>query len=62
MAQSSVTIQISPESVPTLPCWFTEITVFAQVLSHTGIRSAIIEQVRFARALATMTSSILSLC
>jgi len=50
MTQSSVTIQISPESVPTLPCWFAEVAAFAQVLSHTGIRSAIIERVRFARA------------
>lgn len=50
MTSSSVTIQISPESVPTLPCWFAEVAAFAQVLTHTGIRSAIIEQVRFARA------------
>jgi hypothetical protein len=50
MTSSSVTIQISPESVPTLPCWFAEVAAFAQVLSHTGIRSAIIERVRFVRA------------
>lgn len=50
MTSSSVTIQISPESVPALPCWFAEVTAFAQVLSHTGIKSAIIERVRFARA------------
>ena len=50
MTSSSVTIQISPKSAPTLPCWFAEVAAFAQVLSHTKIRSAIIEGVRFARA------------
>lgn len=48
MTSPSVTIQISPESA--LPCWFAEVTAFAQVLSHTGITSALIERVRFARA------------
>lgn len=47
--QSAVTIQIAPESVPTTPSWFAEAAAFAQVLSHTGIRSAISERVRFAR-------------
>jgi hypothetical protein len=49
-AQSSVTIQITPESVPATPSWFAEVAAFAQVLSHTGIRSSIIECARFARA------------
>src|SRR5260370_35291212 len=43
MTQSSVTIQISTESVPTLPSWFAEVAAFAQVFSHTGIGSPIIE-------------------
>jgi hypothetical protein len=50
MTSSSVTIQLSPESAPALPCWFAEVVTFAQVLSHTGIKSALIERVRFARA------------
>ncbi len=50
MTHSSVTIQITPESAPSPPSWLGEVAAFAQVLSHTGIRSAIQEQVRFARA------------
>jgi hypothetical protein len=50
MTSSSVTIQISSKSVPTLPCWFAEVAAFAQVLSHTEIRSAISKRVRIARA------------
>ncbi len=50
MTQSSVTIQISPESVPSSPSWFAEVAAFAQVLTHVGILKAIREQVRFTRA------------
>src|SRR6266568_810465 len=50
MTQSSVTIQISPESVPSIPSWFAEVAAFAQVLTHVGILKAIREQVRFTRA------------
>lgn len=50
MTHSSVTIQISPASVPATPSWFAEAAAFAQVLSSTGIWKAIAEQVRFARA------------
>ncbi len=50
MIHSSVTIQITPESVPSTPCWFTEVAAFAQVLTHAGTLKAIAEQVRFARA------------
>lgn len=50
MTSSSVTIQILPESAPSTPSWFAEVAAFAQVLSHTGSRSVIQEQVRFARA------------
>ncbi len=49
MTYSSVTIQITPESTPSTPSWMGEVAAFAQVLTHTGIRSAIQEQVRFAR-------------
>jgi hypothetical protein len=50
MTLSSVTIQITPESVPSPPSWMGEMAAFAQVLTHTGILKAIQEQVRFARA------------
>jgi hypothetical protein len=50
MAQSSVTIQISPQSVPSTPSWFAEVAAFAQVLTHAGILRVIQEQVRFTRA------------
>lgn len=48
-ADSSVTIQASPLSVPREPEWFGEVAAFAQVLAHTGILTEIQEQVRFAR-------------
>jgi hypothetical protein len=47
---SLLTIQISPQSVPSTPPWFGEVVAFAQVLSHEGILEAIQERVRFARA------------
>lgn len=47
---SPVLIQISPQSIPSTPPWFGEVTAFAQVLSHVGMLKAIQEQVRFARA------------
>jgi hypothetical protein len=50
MEQTSVTIQITPESKPAIPCWMGEVAAFAQVLEHAGILKAIQEQVRFARA------------
>jgi hypothetical protein len=50
MAQSSVTIHITPESMPSTPSWMGEVAAFAQVLTHEGILKTIQEQVRFARA------------
>ncbi|HEU5380300.1 MAG TPA: hypothetical protein VFV38_33160, partial [Ktedonobacteraceae bacterium] len=50
LSQSSVPIQIVPESRPSTPSWLGEVTAFAQVLSHTGILQKIQDQVRFARA------------
>jgi hypothetical protein len=50
MAQPSVTIQITPASMPSTPSWMGEVAAFAQVLTHTGILKKIQEQVRFARA------------
>ena len=50
MEQTSVTIQITPESKPAIPCWMGEVAAFAKLLEHAGILKAIQEQVRFARA------------
>src|SRR6267154_2120263 len=47
---SAVTIQITPESVPSTPPFLGEVAAFAQVLTHAGILKTIQEQVRFARA------------
>ncbi len=49
MAHSSVTIQITPQSVPSIPSWMGEVTAVAQVLSHVGILKAIQQRVQFAR-------------
>jgi hypothetical protein len=49
MTQSSVTIQITPESLPSPPSWFAEVAALAQVLSHVGLLKAIPQHVRFAR-------------
>lgn len=50
MTPSKVTIQITPESVPSVPSWMGEVAAFAQVLEHEGLLKTIQEQVRFARA------------
>ena len=50
MTHASVSIQITPESAPSLPSWFAEVAAFAQVLTHEGILKTIQDQVRFARA------------
>src|SRR5438034_264550 len=44
-----VSIQASADSVPSLPCWFGEVTLLAQHLHCQGVLAAIEEQVRFAR-------------
>ena len=50
MSQSSVTIQIVPESRPSTPSWLGEVAAFAHVLTHLGLLKAIQMHVRFARA------------
>lgn len=50
VSSSQVSIQTSPQSVPSTPPWLGEVVAFAQVLSHEGILKAIQEQVLFARA------------
>jgi hypothetical protein len=64
MTVSSVTIQVTPDSKPSMPSWMGEVAAFAQVLRHTGMLQTIQEHVRFARARGCLTtiSSILSSC
>ena len=50
MMPSSVKVQISPESVPSTPSWFGEVTLIAHVFKQRGLLSAIVERVQFARA------------
>src|SRR5258708_22936570 len=50
MTNFTVTIQVNPESVPSIPSWLAEGAAFAQVLISTGILKAIQERVQFARA------------
>ncbi len=50
MTLSSVTVQTTPESQPSIPHWMGEVAAFAQILKQTGTLSAITERVRFARA------------
>ncbi len=49
IVDSSVNIQTSAESVPSVPAWFGEITLFAHHLTRQKILERISEQVRFAR-------------
>lgn len=37
IADVSVTIQTSPQSVPTTPCWFGEVSLIAHFLRHQGV-------------------------
>jgi hypothetical protein len=50
MTLSSVTIQVTSESVPSTPIFLGEVAAFAQILAHTGTLNKIAEQIRFARA------------
>ena len=49
IADSSVTIQASYQSVPSTPCWLGEVTLIARYLRCRGALAALEEQVRFAR-------------
>lgn len=49
IASSPVTIQAFPQSVPSTPSWFGEVTAVAHSLRHQGVLSDISERVRFAR-------------
>jgi len=50
MTHSSVPVQIASEDHPSVPNWFAEVAIVAQVFTTSGVLSRIEEQVRFARA------------
>jgi hypothetical protein len=50
MTHSTITVQTTPESLPSTPSWMGAVAAFAQILSQTGIQTRIEERVRFARA------------
>src|SRR6266567_8239324 len=49
IADGSVIIQISSESVPSTPSWFGEVVLISSYLRKHGVLAKITEQVRFAR-------------
>jgi hypothetical protein len=49
MTSSPADIQFSPQSAPSVPAWFGEVTVVARALPHFGVLTTIQERVRFAR-------------
>ncbi len=49
IADSSVIIQASSESVPSIPCWLGEVVLLVEYLCKQGVLAAINERVRFAR-------------
>jgi hypothetical protein len=49
MTHSSVHIQIAEASVPSIPSWFGEVAIVAQLFTKSGLLKTIKEQVRFAR-------------
>lgn len=46
---AAVTIQTSPQSVPSTPSWLGEVAVIAHALRRLGVLATIEERVRFAR-------------
>src|SRR6266496_5168990 len=50
MTHPSVHLQIASEDLPSVPSWFGEVAIVAQVFTTSGILKNIEEQVRFARA------------
>lgn len=49
IAPSPVSIQTSPQSLPSTPSWFGEVAIIAHYLTRLGLLDAIAKQVRFAR-------------
>ncbi len=50
MTHPSVHLQIASEDLPSIPSWFGEVAIVAQVFTTSGVLKNIEEQVRFARA------------
>ncbi len=49
IAEAEVSIQTSPQSVPSLPSWFGEVVLVVTYLKKQGVLTKLCEQVRFAR-------------
>ena len=49
IADSSVNIQTSSQSVPSPPCWLGEVTLIVHYLRRQGVLDAMCERIRFAR-------------
>ncbi len=49
IADSTVTIQTSAQSVPSTPSWFGEVVLIARYLRQHDLLAALTERVRFAR-------------
>jgi hypothetical protein len=47
--QAPVTVQASPELVPSVPPWFGEVAIVAHYLTHLGMLTTLSDRVRFAR-------------
>jgi hypothetical protein len=50
MTHPSVQIQMASEDVPSVPCWFGEVAVIAELFTTSGLLEAIAQRVRFTRA------------
>ena len=50
IAQEKVSIQTSPQSVPSTPEWFGEVVVVSRYLTQLGLLEKVAARVRFARA------------
>ena len=50
MTHPSVHLQMVSEDAPSVPSWFGEVAIVAQLFTTSGILKSIEEQVRFARA------------
>ncbi len=49
MTHPSVDIQIASEAVPSVPCWFGEVAIVAQLFKTSGLLQSLEQRVRFAR-------------
>src|SRR5207248_10243944 len=49
MTHPSVQIEITSEDVPSVPCWFGEVAIMAQLFTTCGVLQAIERRIRLAR-------------